>query len=165
MKLAQLLPGIAMDEVGVEEIDGTNCGPRVNTYKAATRLPPYESWPWCAAFVDWCVREAMKRGESLGRHYSFTRPTTAGAWDLENWSRQQDESTQTKRQPDADILPGDIIIFRFSHCGIAIGKPSSLGLFETVEGNTDSQGSREGGGVFRKLRRLDQVRTRIRFTV
>ena len=165
MKLAQLLPGIALDEVGVEEVDGTNCGPRVNAYKSATNLPPHESWPWCAAFVDWCVREAIKRGQALGRHYTFERPRTAGAWDLINWSLKQDDSTQTLRNPESDIAPGDIIVYRFSHCGIAIGKPSSIGIFEAVEGNTDSQGSREGGGVYRKLRRIEQVRARIRFTV
>ncbi len=87
-KLPSELVRIARGEIGVQEIDGTNCGPRVNQYKAATRLDPKEDWPWCAAFIDWCVREAMK-STGVKETDSFTRPTTAGAWPLEAWSRAQ----------------------------------------------------------------------------
>ena len=160
MKLASKLPAIALGEVGTEEVNGSNCGVRVNEYKAATNLPPGESWPWCAAFVDWCVRQAMAGGT-----YTFQRPTTAGAWDLINWSLAQDDSTQTKRSPGQDIEPGDIIVYTFSHCGIAVGPPDEDGYFSTVEGNTDTAGSREGGGVFRKTRKTSQVKARIRLTV
>lgn len=157
--LAEKIVAIAKAEVGVEEIDGTNCGPRVNEYKATTNLPPTEPWPWCAAFVDWVVLQAMKGGT-----YTFSRPTTAGAWDLERWSLAQDNSTQTRRSPDDDIRAGDIVIFKFSHVGIAIASAHGATV-ETVEGNTDSSGSREGGGVFHKVRKLSQIKTRIRFTV
>jgi hypothetical protein len=34
-----------------------------------------------------------------------------------------------------------------------------------VEGNTDSSGSREGGGVFLKRRHVSVIRSRIRFRV
>lgn len=82
MKLAQRLVELAKKEVGVEEIGGTNCGPRVNEYKAATWLPPDQAWPWCAAFIDWLVMRAMEE-EGSGRKFTFERPRTAGAWDLE----------------------------------------------------------------------------------
>ncbi|MEA3212292.1 MAG: hypothetical protein QOE70_5349 [Chthoniobacter sp.] len=157
--LAQKLVSLARREVGVEEVNGSNCGPRVNQYKAATNLPPTESWPWCAAFIDWLVREAMKGGT-----YTFTRPTTAGAWDLENWSLKQDDSTKTKRSPGSDIKAGDIVIFKFSHVGLAVGDADG-DTVKTIEGNTDAAGSREGGGVFEKRRNLSQIKTRIRFTV
>jgi len=165
MKLAPLIVEIAKNEIGVEEIDGTNKGVRVNEYKAATNLPPNESWPWCAAFVDWVVREAMKIGVAKGERYTFKRPTTAGAWALEKWSLAQDSSTWTKKPHRGDILPGDIIIFKFSHVGFAISKPDKNGNLLTCEGNTDSAGSREGGGVFRKQRNVSQIRSRIRFRV
>ena len=162
-KLPSAIVDIALAEVGTEEVNGTNCGIRVNDYKSATNLPPDESWPWCAAFVDWCVREAMK-ATGTEETPTFRRPRTAGAWDLENWSLKQDDSTQTRRSPADDIRAGDIVIFTFSHVGIAIDSPIG-GEVETVEGNTDFAGSREGGGVFRKVRRLSQIKTRIRFTV
>lgn len=164
MKLSKAIVEIAAREVGVEEIDGTNCGPRVNQYKAATNLPPAESWPWCAAFVDWCVREAMllaKIKETAG----FKRPTTAGAWALESWSLSQDASTWTKKKPGRDIEAGDIIVYSFSHCGIAVSAPNEIGYFWAIEGNTDGQGSREGGAVLKKNRRTSQVRSRIRFRI
>lgn len=157
--LANKIVEIARSQIGVEEVGSTNCGPQVDTYKAATHLPPHESWPWCAAFVCWVVRQAMGRDA-----FTFKRPTTAGAWDMENWSRAQDDSTNTKKPAGADIQPGDIVIFNFSHIGIATSEPYG-GKVSTVEGNTDAEGSREGGGVFAKVRKLSQIRSRIRFTV
>ena len=50
-------------------------------------------------FVCWLVREAMRTDGP----YTFARPTTAGAWDLENWSKKQDNSTHTLRNPGNDI--------------------------------------------------------------
>jgi len=158
--ICEKLVDLARREIGVEEIDGTNCGPRVNQYKAATNLPPKEAWPWCAAFVCWLVREAMKGGT-----YTFQRPTTAGAWAFEAWSRAQDASAQTKKPHAGDIKPGDIIVFTFSHIGLAISAADRNGFVQTIEGNTDAAGSREGGGVYQKTRRLSQIRSRIRFTV
>ena len=162
MKLAIRLVELAKKEVGVKEIGGTNCGPRVNQYKAATWLPADQPWPWCAAFIDWLVMRAM---EDSGKEFTFQRPRTAGAWDLENWSMKQDGSTWTKLNPQAgDIAPGDIVIFTFSHVGLAIETPAK-GVVETIEGNTDGNGSRDGGGVWRKFRKISQIRSRIRLTV
>jgi hypothetical protein len=158
--LAKKIVEIARAEIGVTEINGSNKGPRVDQYKAATNLPPHESWPWCAAFIDWVVKQAMEGGS-----YTFHRPTTAGAFDLINWSLEQDNSTWTRRNPGTDIEPGDIVVFNFSHVGFATTTPIDGVHFGTVEGNTDVAGSREGGGVFAKSRRVDQVRARIRFRV
>jgi len=160
MKLADKLVSLARNEIGVEEVDGSNCGVRVDTYKSATNLPPHEAWPWCAAFVCWLVREAIRTDGP----YTFARPTTAGAWDFENWSKKQDNSTHTLRTPGNDIKAGDIVIFKFSHIGICV-RGAEAGRIRTVEGNTDAAGSREGGGVFEKSRSLDSIKTRIRFTV
>tara|TARA_R110000868_G_scaffold154457_1_gene380520 strand:- start:399 stop:887 length:489 start_codon:yes stop_codon:yes gene_type:complete len=162
MKLAQRLVELALKEVGVEEVGNTNCGDRVNFYKTATWLPCEESWPWCAAFIDWLIWTAMIETKVK---YSFERPQTAGAWDLENWSLKQDGSTQTKRDPGVnDIKAGDIVIFKFSHVGLAIGSPVA-GMIPTIEGNSDAEGSREGGGVWKHYRKFSSVKTRIRFTV
>ena len=160
MKLADKLVSLARNEIGVEEVDGSNCGVRVDAYKSATNLPPHEAWPWCAAFVCWLVREAIRTDGP----YTFARPTTAGAWDFENWSKKQDNSTHTLRTPGNDIKAGDIVIFKFSHIGICV-RGAEAGRIRTVEGNTDAAGSREGGGVFEKSRALDSIKTRIRFTV
>lgn len=162
MKLAPLIVEFAKKEVGTEEIAGTNCGPRVNEYKTATNLPPNESWPWCAAFICFIVKKAM---ESTKQSYTFKRPTTAGAWDLENWSLRQDASTWLRKPHKGDIEAGDIVVFTFSHVGFAISAPDNNGYVTTCEGNTDDAGSREGGGVFIKRRHISKIRSRIRFRV
>jgi hypothetical protein len=167
MKLPAKIVEIAREEIGVTEVNGSNCGPRVNQYKAATWLDPKQPWPWCAGFVCFVVRQAMAAA-GVYETQTFTRPRTAGALDLENWSRDQDATTQTKNQPGLDIEPGDIITFRFQnggHCGFAISSPDAGGWIETVEGNTDSAGSREGGGVFKKKRHTSKIHGRIRFRV
>lgn len=161
-RIDKCLAAIARAEIGVEEVNGTNCGPRVNQYKAATNLPPEEPWPWCAAFVCWVVREALKKC-GIRETKTFKRPTTAGAWALINWSWEQDKTTWTKRNPGNDIQPGDIIIYKFSHCGIADGAPNAQGYFRCIEGNTNDSGDREGGAVLSKTRHISQVRARIRF--
>lgn len=164
MKLSEAIVDVAAREVGVEEVNGSNCGERVNQYKAATNLPPGESWPWCAAFVDWCVLQAMGHC-GITETKTFKRPRTAGAWDLENWSLAQDNTTKTSKPHRGNIQLGDIVIFTFSHVGIAVDFPDSEGYVSTIEGNTDSSGSREGGGVFRKRRKLSSIRSSIRFTI
>jgi hypothetical protein len=155
---------IAKAEVGVREIRDTNCGEMVNEYKAATWLNPKKGWPWCAAFVCWVIREALK-SSGVKETKTFKRPRTAGAWDFENWSIDQDSTTWMRKPHDGDILPGDIVIFKFSHIGIAVSYPDKNGNVYTVEGNTDSAGSREGGGVYFKTRNLSKIRSRIRFNV
>lgn len=162
--LANKIIELARKEIGVEEIDGTNCGPRVNEYKAATNLPADEPWPWCAAFVCWLIREAMA-GTGIKETAGFKRPRTAGAWAFENWSLAQDRTTQTRKPHRGDIKAGDIVVFTFSHIGIATSSPDAEGFVQTIEGNTDGAGSREGGAVLAKSRHVSRIRSRIRFTV
>jgi hypothetical protein len=163
-KFVQEIIRIAKAEVGVKEVGNTNCGERVDQYKAATWLNPKKGWAWCAAFVCWVVREAMVSA-GVKQTKTFKRPRTAGAWDFENWSKAQDASTWTLRDPERDILPGDIVVFTFSHIGFAISAPDNDGFVQTVEGNTDAAGSREGGGVYTKSRHISKIRSRIRFTI
>ena len=37
---------LAQEQIGVSEIDDTNCGPIVDEYKAATWLDSTKGWPW-----------------------------------------------------------------------------------------------------------------------
>jgi hypothetical protein len=159
-KLSGKLVALAKKEIGVEEVDGSNCGPRVNEYKSATWLDSTKSWPWCAAFICWLFRESMKDGK-----YTFERPKTAGAWDFENWAKSQDSSVVLKKPHKADVQYGDIVIFTFSHIGIATSGPDNDGYVSTIEGNTDGSGSREGGAVLAKKRKLSQIRSVIRITI
>lgn len=154
--LAESIATIAETQIGVRETK-TNGGPQIASYQAATWLP-VGPWPWCAGFVCWVIRAAIQ-----GRKITFTRPETAGAWDFERWCREQDRSVMLRKPHKNDIRRGDIVIFTFSHIGIAAGPPDAHGNVPTIEGNTNGAGSREGDGVYRKLRPLTKIRSRIRF--
>ncbi len=161
MKLKEKLVELAKKEIGVTEVKGSNCGPRVNEYKSATWLDSTKGWPWCAAFICWLFREGMK-----GEKYTFSRPETAGAYDFENWCLDQDNSVILRRTKVAqNIEAGNIVIFTFSHIGLAISAPDADGYVWTIEGNTDLQGSREGGGVFKKKRHISKIRSVIKVMV
>lgn len=166
-KFQAKLVQIVKAERGVKEVDGSNCGPRVNIYKSATDLPPNKPWKWCAGFVCWGVKETLEFfGLPLQRH-GFSRPTTAGAWDFINWSLKQDETTTTKMFPTVgDIQPGDILVFKFSHIGFAVGYPDK-GYVSTVEGNTSPENGEDndGGGVFQRTRPVNRIRARIRINL
>jgi len=155
---------IATAEVGTKEDGTSNRGKRVDDYQKATWLSPKDWGAWCAAFMCWCIREAMK-AEGIAETTGFQRPQTAGAWDFERWSLAQDSTTQTRKPAGTDIQRGDLVVFKFSHIGMATSAPDSQGYFTTVEGNSNSKGSRTGGMVCEGNRSIDAVRSRIRFTL
>ena len=156
--IAEKMVYLAREEIGVSEVDGSNCGPRVDEYKAATWLDADKGWPWCAAFICWLVREAIE-----GEDVKFKRPKTAGAWDFEKWAKQQSTNGVELRKPtNEDIKAGDIVVFTFSHIGLAVKDADSSGYVVTIEGNTNGAGSREGGSVLEKKRHVSKIRSRIR---
>jgi hypothetical protein len=160
--LAKKLLAIALKERGVqEEPRGSNRGPRVDEYQAAATDLEKKFWgAWCASFVCWCMMQAMAGGK-----YSFTRMTTAGVKYIAPWSKRQDNSTQTKTNPGRDIIPGDILVYDFSHTGIAKTEPDKNGNLTAVEGNTNDDGAREGYEVAERPRNIKNITARIRFTV
>lgn len=163
--LPAILVRLARQEIGTEEVNGTNCGPRVDQYKAATWLDPKKSWKWCAAFICWLVREALLAAQ-FDQTKTFKRPRTAGAHDFRNWSLAQDGSTQTMDRPGPhDIEPGDILIYTFSHIGLASARCDAKGFCKAIEGNTDDGGDRDGGAVLEMKRHYSKVKARIRFTI
>jgi hypothetical protein len=156
--ISEKMVAFAREEIGVSEVDGTNCGPRVDEYKGATWLDADKGWPWCAAFICWLIREAIEDED-----VEFKRPRTAGAWDFENWAKKEIVNNVDLRKPtNEDIKAGDIVIFTFSHIGLAVKDIDSSGYVTTIEGNTNGAGSREGGSVLEKKRHVSSIRSRIR---
>lgn len=169
------LATIAMSQVGVREEGGNNCGPKVREYQSATWLEP-AAWPWCTAFLVWCVREWIKplpKNDLLfGRETGDAwRPKTAGAFDLLNWAKIKGMKILP---PRADIEAGDLVVYDMSHCGVVTADQYHERLteratktFEAVEGNTGPAGGRDantGDGVFLKVRPRLMVRNFIRLT-
>lgn len=162
------LVAIALAEVGVRESGGNNRGKRIREYQEATWLAP-APWPWCAAFVVWCimiwledeeVRQALGvAGPRVGRW----RPQTAGAFDLENWARKNGLAVLPE---NAEARAGDIIVFDFSHVGfVSKDAHPSASVIATIEGNTNGRGQRDstsGDGVWEKQRDRPLARSFIR---
>ena len=161
--LCEAIARIAESKIGVKESGGANKGKAIQPFLDADSYDPNGSapgddgYPWCASFVCWCIMVAI-----TGRVITFKRPTTASAFGFEAWSLAQDNSTNTKKNPGSDIKRGDLVIFSFSHIGIAVADATATHI-TTVDGNTNAAGSREGNIVAKKTRRLTQVRSRIRF--
>lgn len=154
----------ALAEKGVKETGSSNRGSRVDEYQRATWLKEKDWGAWCAAFVCFCVREAMVKA-GIKETAGFKRPQTAGAFDFERWSLAQDSTTQTRKPCGSDIQRGDLVIWSFSHISIALGPPDANGMLKTVDGNSNAKGSRTGGMVCEPVRSVDLVRSRIRFTI
>jgi CHAP domain len=155
----KLLADIAAKYLGTAEIPkGSNCGPVVNEFKAATTLDPKGNWPWCAAFVSYCVQKLIPAtdGESIDKP-----PLLAAAYSFESWGKKNNALVFKPSQiPPYKIEPGDIAIYNFSHVGIV--SKGGTKTFEAIEGNTDSAGGREGYEVARKTRSTSLVKCFVR---
>lgn len=161
------LSEIAASQVGVKEVGGNNCGKKIREYQSATNLSP-AAWPWCAAFVDWCVLEWLK-DPAVAKWLDLRttrpaswRPKTAAAFGLIKWAQDRPHTT-TIYPETAKPQAGDIVVFDFSHCGIVTGTSGSKIL--TVEGNTNGRGERDsesGDGVWAKSRAASLARCFIR---
>ncbi len=150
---------IAKTQVGTfEKPKNSNTGPEVEgMYQRSTWLSG-TGWAWCAAFVCYLFKTAAAKP---GMQYSFKLPKTAGAFDFENWANANSKYVEVFKPPFTKILPGDVIIFDFSHIGLAVGEISG-GKVPCIEGNTDASGSREGGGVYNKNRSLSLIKRVLR---
>ena len=124
---------VATREVGVaEDPPGSNRGPRVQTYQAATTLAG-TGWPWCAAFVQWVWTQA-------GVETDCCSASTEAMWLM---GRAKGWLSDTP-------LPGCAILWRGVHTGIVVAVGD--GVVETVEGNSGDQ-------VARRTRAIGQGET------
>ncbi len=63
---------IAMKELGTAEIFGDTHNDRIVEYHAATSLhATSDEVPWCASFVNWCLKKASITGTNSARARSF----------------------------------------------------------------------------------------------
>lgn len=115
---------------------------------AYSNRTPYTRWygligPWCAMWVSWVFWHA-------GYPLPPIRTTKGFAYcpDIVNWAKKNG----TWRASSSNYVPkrGDIVLFDFigrpSHVGIVI-RMLADGRVQTIEGNTNGSGSRDGGAV------------------
>jgi hypothetical protein len=144
---------IAASQIGVlEDPPGSNRGVMVEKYLASAGCVPGD--PWCASFVYWCFNEAAK---SLNVNNPLTR--TGGC--LSHWTRTKGGKISCLNATNnaSLIQPGFIFIMDHGrgkgHTGIV--KSVSDGYIQTIEGNTNIEGSREGLGVAELKRKINTI--------
>lgn len=138
MTLSQRALKIAISQIGNQEIPkNSNWGKHVQKYLASVNInfPAY----WCMAFVYWCFDEAAKEMK-----IENPLPKTAGVLDM--WNKVPDEWKVKEPQK------GDIGILDYGkgmgHTFIVTS--SAKDIVQTVEGNSNDEGSRNGYEVCRK---------------
>lgn len=149
MTLARKALEIGITQIGVEEIPrNSNSGPEVEIYLKSVGLP--KGYSWCMAFVYWCTQKA-----AIQMVVKNPLKRTAGVLDQYN-----------SRPLLVQAIPqqGDIFIMDLGkglgHTGI-IEKIVGNTLY-TIEGNTNSEGGREGYKVCRKKREIRTIKAFLR---
>jgi peptidoglycan hydrolase-like protein with peptidoglycan-binding domain len=130
------------------EVGGQNMGPWVRLYMKGNEGP---NWPWCAGFVSFVLRQAS---DSLG-----VAPPVRGSFSCDllaaNAQQRQVFLPGSSVQSPKDIPPGSVFLVRrtggdWVHTGLVTA--TSPDTFETIEGNTNDAGDREGYEVCRRVR-------------
>jgi hypothetical protein len=151
------LVAAATSFVGLREQGGNNRGLMIELFLREVAQPAGQ--PWCAAFVHhvgyWSHFD-HKSNKSV-----WPLPATASCYVLGHYARTQGV---LKDEPQA----GDVFLLwswihgRFAHTGVVARvredgtNPAGRRWFDcdTVEGNTNAAGEREGEGVLRRTRRF-----------
>ncbi|THU34237.1 CHAP domain-containing protein [Niastella caeni] len=152
MTLQEKALDIAITQLGVREDPGNkNRGKQVEKYLAAVGLGP--GYAWCMAFVYWCFNEASDKMARKNPLY-----LTGGV--LDQWRRRKDQFRGVTPQP------GDVFIMDYGkgtgHTGL-VEKVNEDGTIDTIEGNTNDEGSREGYEVCRRKRNRSAIHGYLRF--
>ncbi|RZK66519.1 MAG: CHAP domain-containing protein [Pedobacter sp.] len=123
---------IAKSQIGVRETSGKNDGIEVEKYLAYTGNKKGE--PWCASFVSWVFGKA-----------GCLQPKSA-------WSPALFPNNVQTQDPTRAMVFGIYYpkIKRIAHCGL-VSKVNGNWIY-TIEGNTNVDGSREGDGVYQRIR-------------
>lgn len=146
MNLAQQSIETATKQLGVKEKPiGSNSGPEVEIYLKSVGLG--KGYSWCMAFIYWVVNEAAKK-------CNVPNPLKKTAGVLAGYNGV----------PHLHIskpVPGCIFIMDYGgglgHTGI-VTKVLNNGTIETIEGNTNSDGSREGYEVCKRIRKITKCK-------
>lgn len=128
----------ALAQIGQKE-DAPNSGLMIDQYLMSVGLAPGNSW--CAAFVHWCFQMSSN---ALG----MLNPCPKTGSVLRMWEMAPDEAKT--HEPSR----GAVIIMDHGHGHGHTGIVESVNggsLIETVEGNTNVAGSRNGDSVARHI--------------
>lgn len=147
MTLAQSSLEVATRQIGVTEIPkGSNAGTEVEIYLKSVGLK--KGYSWCMAFVYWCIQQ------SVNTNPIAVNPLKKTGGVLDQWNSKP-ELRRSKPEP------GFVFIMDFGkglgHTGF-VEKVLPGGKIQTIEGNTNTDGSREGYAVCRRTRSIKECK-------
>jgi peptidoglycan hydrolase-like protein with peptidoglycan-binding domain len=154
LKLNERALQIACSMIGVREEKGPNDGLMVAAFQKDVDIHAGDSW--CMALVVWSYDEASR---SLGLTMPLVRTGSC-----------MNQLTQTKcrvipAEEYTDPQPGDIGIIDLGHWHghtYLVAAPGCAGVVDSVEGNTNIDGSANGIGVFARQRIISHTKAFIR---
>lgn len=150
-RIEDLFINTLKERLGTKEKTGNNDGEAVEAILASCgiNIPA----PWCACFLhDGLIRMGLEGGPKVNPGLSsnwFRDPNKI------TWVRDRDSKKMTFQKG----WVGGIYFRskgRIAHI-FAIIEDTHDGYVITIEGNTDSQGSREGNGVFIRIRNKSEI--------
>lgn len=129
------------------EIGGQNCGPWVRLYTGGKDGP---DWAWCAGFVTFLLRQAA---DTLDIRMPIAGSVSCDVLAMQ--AKQAGLFVHGAKRLDAPLPEGSIFLNRrtatdWTHTGIVTQWGAES--FQTIEGNTNDEGSREGYEVCARSR-------------
>lgn len=134
-----------------------NSGPWVRAYMDGHEGEP---WYWCAGFVQTILDQAASQ---FGKNLKTLMPITYSCDVIATTGIQKNLLIRNKdiRNDPSLVKPGDIFLVQKStndwiHTGLVTAVHDEL--FETIEGNTNIDGSSNGNGVYARTRNFLKAR-------
>lgn len=160
-KLLKKVVEFATTQIGIREKPlGSNDGPEVSRYLASVNLNSKKgNFAWCVAFIYFCFEQA-----AAGLGSSNPMIKTAGV--LNHWNRAKEKGIARILAKDAIanpslIKPGQIFVIAIGSKGLGhsglVTEVLADGRFKTIEGNSNDGGSRDGIGVFERVRKPTEI--------
>lgn len=139
--LREKIVSVAESQLHVREATGHNDGKDVQKYLRSVGLGKGPAW--CAAFMTWC-------------HDELSIPNPQSAWSPDWFKSNVVYERMQLTSMGFTSKPGQVfgLYFeskgRIAHVGMITGETKFS--YNTIEGNTNDGGSREGDGVYRMIR-------------
>ncbi|MCW3060599.1 MAG: Peptidoglycan-binding domain 1 protein [Capsulimonas sp.] len=136
-----------------EEPPGSNRGREVDRFLLAANCAPGN--PWCMAFVyamfSWS-------GYTSANGVTLLFPTASCQVQADhakaNGLLVSADDARTQLAPGWVMLKWEPSLVRYAHAGIVTAYDRPTGVFKTIEGNTNTDGGREGYEVARQTRKI-----------
>lgn len=130
---------VYLKEIGVREKTGNNDGERVETYQRSTGTYHVA---WCASFVKWCFDQAHVITTITAWSPTAHNPDNIVWFHLKFLKEPQSGDVGTIWFPSKRRIAHTFFFHRKINDSI----------YESVEGNTNGGGSRDGDGVYKRRR-------------